>query len=215
MHSLDLKEFEAAAETAEAIILDTRSAGDFSKGFIPRSVNIGINGEFAPWVGALIHDVKQPLLLVTEPGKEEETVTRLSRVGFDNILGHLKGGFDAWKNAGKEIDTVNRISAQQFAQEVKPGKDMIVDVRKDGEYNAEHVKDAQHKTLDQINNWFAEIDNTKPFYLHCAGGYRSMIAASILKMRGIHNFKEIDGGFSAIAKTDLPKTNFVCQSKVS
>lgn len=215
MRSLGIKEFEAAAETTEAIILDTRTSSDFSKGFVPRSINIGINGDFAPWVGALIFDVKQPLLLVTAPGKEEETVTRLSRVGFDNILGHLQGGFDSWKNSGKEIDTVNRISALQFAQEVKLGKDCVIDVRKDGEYKAEHVKDAQHKTLDQINNWFAEIDSTKPFYLHCAGGYRSMIAASILKMRGIHNFKEIDGGFNAIAKTDLPKTNFVCQSKVS
>jgi hydroxyacylglutathione hydrolase len=215
MRALGVKEFEAAAETTEAIILDTRSPADFSKGFIPRSINIGINGDFAPWVGALIFDVKQPLLLVTSPGKEEETVTRLSRVGFDNILGHLKGGFEDWKKAGKEIDTVNRITAQQFAQEVNPGKDLIVDVRKDGEYSAEHVKDAEHKTLDQINSWFAEIDANKPFYLHCAGGYRSMIAASILKMRGIHNFKEVDGGFSAISKTDLPKTNFVCQSKVS
>ncbi len=215
MRSLGIKEFEAAAEATEAIILDTRTSADFSKGFVPRSINIGINGDFAPWVGALIFDVKQPLLLVTAPGKEEETVTRLSRVGFDNILGHLQGGFDSWKNSRKEIDTVNRISALQFAQEVKLGKDCVIDVRKDGEYKAEHVKDAQHKTLDQINNWFAEIDTTKPFYLHCAGGYRSMIAASILKMRGIHNFKEVDGGFNAISKTDLPKTNFVCQSKVS
>lgn len=215
MKALSISEFEAAAETTEAVILDTRTPAEFSQGFIPRSINIGINGDFAPWVGALIHDVKQEILLVTAPGKEEESVTRLSRVGFDNIIGHLKGGFESWKASGKETDSVNRISAAQFAQEVKPGKDLIVDVRKDGEYNAEHVKDASHKTLDQINNWFAEIDPNKPFYLHCAGGYRSMIAASILKKRGIHNFKEIEGGFGAISKTDLPKTNFVCQSKVS
>ena len=214
MKTLNVSEFEAAAETTEAIVLDTRSAAEFTKGFVPRSINIGINGDFAPWVGALIRDVKQPILLITTPGKEEESVTRLSRVGFDNIIGHLKGGFDDWKKAGKEIDTVNRISAEEFANEVKIEKDTVIDVRKDSEYAAEHVNEAYSKPLDQINNWFAELDNEKPFYLHCAGGYRSMIAASILKSRGIHNFKEIDGGFNAIAKTSVPRSNFVCQSKV-
>jgi hydroxyacylglutathione hydrolase len=214
MKALTVSEFEAAAETTEAIMLDTRPASEFTLGFVPRSINIGINGDFAPWVGALIRDVKQPILLITTAGKEEESVTRLSRVGFDNILGHLKGGFDEWKKANKEIDTVNRITAEQFANEVKIEKDIVVDVRKDSEYAAEHVNEAYSKPLDQINNWFAEVKNDKPFFLHCAGGYRSMIAASILKARGIHNFKEVDGGFNAIAKTNVPRSNFVCQSKV-
>ncbi len=214
MRALNVSEFEAAVETTEAVIIDTRTTELFSKGFIPRAINIAIPGDFAPWVGSLIRDVKQPILLVTETGKEEEAVTRLSRVGFDHILGYLKGGFESWKNAKKEIDTVNRISADQFAEEFKIESDIIVDVRKESEYSAEHVNEAYNKPLDQINNWFAEIGTNKPFYLHCAGGYRSMIAASFLKMRGIHNFKEVDGGFNAIAKTNLPKSDFVCQSKI-
>jgi len=214
MRALNVTEFEVAAETTEAIMLDTRGAGDFAKGFIPRSINIGIAGDFAPWVGALIRDVKQPILLITDAGKEEEAVTRLSRVGFDNILGHLKGGFESWKSAGKEIDTVNRITAEQFAKEADVKNDTVIDVRKESEYRAEHVDEAFNKPLDQINSWFAEMTNGKPFYLHCAGGYRSMIAASVLKARGIHDFKEVEGGFAAISKTNLPKTDFVCQSKL-
>lgn len=214
MKALSVNEFEAAAETTEAVMLDTRAPGEFAKGFVPRSINIGINGDFAPWVGALIRDVKQPILLITEPGKEEEAVTRLSRVGFDNILGHLKGGFEGWKTSGKEIDTVNRITADQFSKEVNTKSNTVIDVRKESEYRAEHVDEAYNKPLDQINSWFAEMTEDKPFYLHCAGGYRSMIAASILKARGIHNFKEVEGGFGAIAKTNVPKTDFVCQSKL-
>lgn len=214
MRALSVVEFEAAAETTDAIMLDTRSAPDFVQGFIPNSINIGIKGDFAPWVGALIKDVNQPILLVTELGQEEETVTRLSRVGFDNVIGHLKGGFESWKAANKEIDTVNRITATQFEKEVNTKNDTVIDVRKESEYCAEHVEEAYNKPLDQINSWFAELDKEKPFYLHCAGGYRSMIAASILKSRGVHNFKEIEGGFKAIAETGVPKTDFVCQSKL-
>jgi rhodanese-related sulfurtransferase len=214
MRALSVNEFEAAAETTEALMLDTRPAAEFCKGFVPRSINIGINGDFAPWVGALIKDVKQPILLITELGMEEETVTRLSRVGFDNVLGHLKGSFDAWKQAGKESDTVNRITAAQFAKEVDVKNDTVVDVRRESEYRAEHVEEAYNKPLDQINSWFAEMNEEKPFFLHCAGGYRSMIAASILKSRGVHNFKEIEGGFKAIAESGVAKTDFVCQSKL-
>ena len=213
MRELSVEEFEVAAETLDAVILDTRSPGEFAKGFVPRSINIGIDGQFAPWVGSVIGDVKTPILLITAPGREEETVTRLTRVGFDHLLGHLKGGFDTWKNAQKEVDAVNRISPQTFEEEWS--KDTyVVDVRKETEYAAEHVDEAYNKPLDCINNWFMEMDDSKPFYLHCAGGYRSMIAASILKSRGVHNFKEVDGGFAAIAKTQLPKTDFVCQSKL-
>lgn len=216
MRALNIEEFETIANTTEAIVLDTRDAVEFAKGFIPRSIQIGIKGDFAPWVGALIRDVKQPILLVAENGKEEETVIRLSRVGFDNILGHLNGGFEAWKSANKEIDTVNRIPAAQLEQAINQGEVIVIDVRKESEYRAEHVADAYNKPLDFINEWFMTMDKSKPFYIHCAGGYRSMIAASILKARGIHDFYEIEGGFKAIAETTkIPKTDFVCQSKLT
>lgn len=214
MKGLSVDEFEAVAEASGALILDTRSNTDFAKGFIPQSINIGLQGDFAPWLGAMVVDVKQPILLVIESGNEEEAITRSSRVGFDIVLGHLKGGFDAWKNAGKEIDTVNRITPEQFAQEVKIGESNIVDVRKENEYAAEHIDEAYSKPLAYINDWVKDIDPQEHFYLHCAGGYRSMIAASILQARGYRNFTEVAGGFNAIAKTDVPTTDLVCQSKV-
>lgn len=214
MRALSPAEFEAAAEETGALILDTRSNKDFYKGFIPQSVNIGIEGDFAPWVGAMIMDVNQSILLVTDEGKEEESVTRLSRVGFDKVLGHLKGGFAAWLASGKEADTVDRISADQFARVVNTGEDKIIDVRKESEYAAEHVENAYIRPLAYINDWIKDINPEEHFYLHCAGGYRSMIAASILEARGYRNFTEIEGGFGAISKTDVPKTDFVCQSKV-
>jgi hydroxyacylglutathione hydrolase len=215
MKAVDVTEFEQVADETAALILDTRSNGDFVKGYIPQSVNIGINGDFAPWVGALIADVKQPILLVTDLGMEEETVTRLSRVGFDNLIGHLKGGFEAWQSANFEIDTVNRISAQTFEQQVKIGESKIIDVRKESEYEAEHVDEAYSRPLAAINDWIKDIHTDEHFYLHCAGGYRSMMAASILQARGYRNFTEIEGGFNAIAQTAIPKTDFVCQSKLA
>ncbi|RRJ89199.1 MBL fold metallo-hydrolase [Paenimyroides tangerinum] len=214
MTVLTVADFENVAEQSGALILDTRANGDFAKGFIPQSINIGINGDFAPWVGAMIVDVNQPILLVTDVGMEEETVTRLSRVGFDNVLGHLKGGFSSWIDAEKEIDTVHRITASEFASQIEGKEVMVVDVRKESEYAAEHVEDAYSKPLAYINDWINDIDPKQPFYLHCAGGYRSMIAASILQARGYRNFIEIEGGFKAIAETQIPKTDFVCQSKV-
>ena len=170
----------------------------------------------------MIGNVNQPIILVTDPGMEEETVTRLSRVGFDNLLGYLEGGFEAWKTAGKEIDTVKRITAEEFANEVKIVKDenatekgdLVIDIRKETEYQGEHVEEAYSKPLSAINDWIKDIDPKEHFFMHCAGGYRSMIAASILQARGYRNFTEVDGGFNAIAKTNVPKTNFVCQSKV-
>jgi rhodanese-related sulfurtransferase len=214
MKAIPVNDFEAIVEETGALILDTRKNGDFAKGFIPQSINIGIDGDFAPWVGALIADVKQPIVLVTEKGQEEESVTRLSRVGFDNLIGHLEGGFDAWKKAGKEIDTIHRITAEEFAKQVKIGESKVIDIRKESEYCAEHVEESYSKPLASINDWIKDINPKEPFFLHCAGGYRSMIAASILQARGFRNFTEIEGGFNAIAKTDLPKTDFVCQSKV-
>ena len=215
MRALSPDEFEVAAEAGgNALMLDTRDSAIFHKGFVPQSINIGINGDFAPWVGSLVGNVAQPILLITEDGMEEETVTRLTRVGFDNILGHLKGGFNAWLNAGKEIDTVNRISAKQFSETVDIATDVVVDVRKESEYSAEHVDGAYSKPLAYINEWIKDINPEQHFFLHCAGGYRSMIASSILQARGYRNFTEIEGGFKAIAGTSVPKTDFVCQSKV-
>ncbi len=214
MRTLKAAEFEAVAEDTGALILDTRKNSVFYKGFIPQSINIGIEGDFAPWVGALVADVRQPIILVTEVGQEEESVTRLSRVGFDNIIGHLEDGFDSWKKAGKEIDTIHRISAAQFANEVNIGESKIIDVRKESEYGAEHIENAYNKPLAYINEWIKEINPKEHFYVHCAGGYRSMIASSILQARGFRNFTEIEGGFNAITKTDIPRTDFVCQSKV-
>jgi hydroxyacylglutathione hydrolase len=212
--ALSPAEFEVAAEESGALILDTRGNTAFSKEFIPQSINIGLKGDFAPWVGAMIMDVKQPILLVVDAETEEETITRLSRVGFDNVLGYLKGGIEAWKAAGKELDSVNRIDAETFEKQYQPEHDMVIDVRKESEYEAEHVDGAYSKPLAYINEWIRDIQPQEHFYLHCAGGYRSMIAASILQARGYRNFTEIDGGFSAIAKTGIVRTDFVCQSKV-
>lgn len=214
MKAIDASDFEQLVDESGALILDTRNASDFSKGFVPQSINIGISGDFAPWVGALIADVNQPIVLVTDSGKEEETVTRLSRVGFDSVLGHLKGGFEAWKTSGFDVDTINRIATVQFENEVKIGVSKVVDIRKESEYEAEHLEDAYSKPLAYINDWIKDINPNEHFFMHCAGGYRSMIAASILQARGYRNFSEIEGGFNAIAKTDLPTTDFICQSKV-
>jgi hydroxyacylglutathione hydrolase len=212
MRALSPQEFEDVANQHDALILDTRNAQNFCEGFIPNAINIGVDGGFAPWVGTLILDIKQPILLVTDAGREQEVITRLSRVGYDNILGYLEGGFDAWKNSGKEIDTVRRISAEEFEKEVTQNQNKVIDVRKEGEFDAEHLEVADSLPLAYINDWMNNIDDSEHFYIHCAGGYRSMIAASILNSRGIRNFTEIAGGYGAIKNTSLAKTNFVCPS---
>ena len=214
MKPLSSNEFELVAENAEALLLDSRSNLDFYKGHIPQSINIGLDGDFAPWVGAMIIDVAQPILLITDPGKEEETITRLSRVGFDNILGHLQGGFNTWLKSGKAADVVDRISPEQFANQVDIQKDMIIDIRTASEFNAEHVANAINKPLANINEWTKDINPNEHFYLYCAGGYRSMIASSILQSRGYRNFTDISGGYNAISKTSVSKTDFICQSKL-
>lgn len=214
LNALSPEEFEKTAELFGALILDVRNNDVFAKGFVPQSINIGLNGDFAPWVGALIGDVKQPILLVTDENKQEEALTRLSRVGFDTMLGFLDGSFEAWKKNDKEIDTVDRISAKQFESEIKNKEVKIIDVRKKSEYLSEHVNDAYNMPLAYINDWITELDSEEHFYLHCAGGYRSMMAASILQARGYRNFTEIEGGFAAIANTEVSKSNFVCQTKV-
>ncbi|AQX01434.1 MBL fold metallo-hydrolase [Elizabethkingia anophelis] len=210
---LSAEAFETMADETGALILDTRPAAEFHKGFIPQSVNIGVKGDFAPWVGAMIVDVKQPLLLVTDEGSEEEVITRLSRVGFDNVVGYLNGGLSAWQSAGKETDSVERITPEEFAQRYTEDA-KIIDVRKEGEYAAEHIAEAYSRPLAYINTWIKDIDPKEHFFLHCAGGYRSMIAASILQARGYRNFTEVEGGFGKIKLTEVPTTDFVCQSKL-
>ncbi|MCJ1807392.1 MBL fold metallo-hydrolase [Flavobacterium covae] len=213
LRSLSAQEFNDLADRKAAIVLDTRPPSIFCLGHIPQSINISITGDFAPWVGTLIADVNQPILIVCEEGKEEETIIRLGRVGFDNLLGYLKGGINAWKESEKETDQINRIKAEEFAQKVNLKTDKIIDVRKENEYQAEHLEDSYNKPLAYINDWISSINPNEHFYIHCAGGYRSMIAASILQARGYRNFTEIEGGFTAISKTDLPRTDFVCKSK--
>ncbi len=212
MKALSPEQFEEVANQEGALILDTRNAQNFSEGFIPNAINIGVDGGFAPWVGTLILDIKQPILLITDLGREEEVITRLSRVGYDNILGYLEGGFESWKNKDKEIDVIRRISAEEFENELKQNNNKVLDVRKEGEFEAEHLEMAESLPLAYINDWINDIDDSEHFYIHCAGGYRSMMAGSILNSRGIRNFTEIAGGYGAIAKTDLPKTDFVCPS---
>jgi hydroxyacylglutathione hydrolase len=214
MQPLSPAAFEAGAEALDALILDTRDADVFAKGFIPRAINIGLNGDFAPWVGALIVDVKQPILVVAEPGTEEQVIVRLSRVGFDNVLGHLAGGFPAWAQAGKEIDQIDRLSPEAFAERVRMGEDLVLDLRKESEYAAEHLDGAFSRPLAYLNDWIKDLQPNQHYYLHCAGGYRSMIAASILQARGYRNFTEVEGGFKALSNTALPRTNYVCQSKI-
>ena len=206
------QDFEAVVEDSGALILDTRNAADFQKGYVPNSINIGLQGDFAPWVGAMIVDVKQPILLVTDLNAEEEAITRLARVGFDNVIGYLDGGFEAWKNSGNEVDTVNRISVETFANQLTEDS-KVIDVRNETEYASEHVNEAYSRPLVDINEWISDLNPDEHFFLHCTGGYRSMIAASILNSRGIRNFTEIEGGFGAIKETSVPKSNFVCQSK--
>lgn len=212
--ALDPQAFEDVANLTGALILDTRDPQVFARSFIPNSVNIGLNGQFAPWVGALITDLKQEILLVADEGKEEETITRLARVGYDNTIGFLKGGIAAWETSGKETDRVVSISAAEFEAAVKGKGDLIaLDVRKPGEYESEHLENTLTRPLDYINDWTYTLNPQETYYIHCAGGYRSMIAASILKSRGIENVIDISGGYAAIKETNLKRTDFACPSK--
>lgn len=201
--------FELAATETRALVLDTRNAADFAKGFIPNSVNIALNGSFAMWVGEMVIDTQQEILLVCEPGTEEEAMIRLSRIGFDHTIGYLEGGFETWKQAGFEIDTVNRISAQEM-ERMDLSQIPIFDVRKRSEYASEHLIGAANVPLNEINAHLAEFPKDKKFIVHCAGGYRSMIAASILKQRGWDNFMDVSDGFAGLKNTGLPKTDYVC-----
>ena len=211
---LSVEAFEQLAKSKEALILDVRTQQDFVKNHIPGAVFIGLNGGFAPWVGALISDINQPILLVVPEGKSEEAVTRLARVGYDNTLGYLKGGMDVWTASRKTTDQITSISVDEFSKKTKESNLPVLDVRKDGEYASMHLKmdTVQHFALDYINHQMDQINAHKTYYIHCAGGYRSVIAASILKARGFHNIIDIAGGFAALKKTDLTMSDFVCPS---
>lgn len=209
---LTVEDFERAANETDALVLDVRHQSEFIKGFIPRSIFIGIDGGFAPWVGALIKDIEQPILLVAPEGREEEVIIRLSRVGFDNTLGYLKGGFVAWKNSGKEVDTLQSVSAETLEKEIQENNVPVFDVRKPGEYANEHIVDVPSTPLDYLNSHINDFPSDKDFYVHCAGGYRSVIASSILKARGIHNVIDVAGGYGAIKKTGIVRTESVCPS---
>ena len=210
--ALSVKDFELIANETDALILDVRHQSKFIKGFIPQSIFIGLGGTFAPWVGALVKDIKQPILLVVPEGKAEETITRLSRVGFDNVLGYLEGGFDAWKASGKDIDTLTSVSADVLEQKINE-EALVFDVRKPGEYAAEHIENVSSTPLDFLNDHISEFPTNKDFYVHCAGGYRSVIASSILKARGFNKVIDVAGGYAAIRETGIKRTDVVsCSS---
>jgi glyoxylase-like metal-dependent hydrolase (beta-lactamase superfamily II)/rhodanese-related sulfurtransferase len=209
--------FETAANETGALILDTRDAQIFAKGFIPNSINIGIDGSFAPWVGAMIPDIKQEILIVDEPGREEEVITRLARVGYDYTIGYLQGGIEAWKKAGKEVDEIKSISADELAEIMKKDKNVnVLDVRKPTEYLSEHIDKAENAPLDFINESMLKADKNKTYYVHCAGGYRSMIFVSALRARGYDKLIDVKGGFKEIKETGKVKvTDYVCPTTLS
>jgi glyoxylase-like metal-dependent hydrolase (beta-lactamase superfamily II)/rhodanese-related sulfurtransferase len=208
--------FEDMVEQNEALILDVRSAEEFAKAHIPGSIFIGLDGSFAPWVGALIVDIKQPIVLVTPEGREEETVTRLSRVGYDNTLGYLLGGIEAWKNDGKEVETIEQVTAEEFAKLVNEGHvKEVLDVRKPSEFLSHHMVDAQNFPLDYINSNMDRVTRDKRYFMHCRSGYRSMVAASILKARGFDKVVDIAGGWQDMEKSSIPKTEYVCPTTLS
>jgi glyoxylase-like metal-dependent hydrolase (beta-lactamase superfamily II)/rhodanese-related sulfurtransferase len=212
-HALSPAAFEVAANETGALVLDTRDPQTFAAGFIPNSINIGIDGSFAPWVGAMIPDIKQEILLVTDEGREEEVITRLARVGYDFTIGYLKGGIAAWKAANMELDSITSISPEEMFARFEAGEGEIIDVRKNSEYLSEHVVEAENAPLDFINDSMLKINKNKTYFVHCAGGYRSMIFNSTLRARGYDNLIDVNGGFKAIKESEKFKiTDYVCPS---
>ena len=204
---LDVQEFEDMVNRTGALVLDTRDQETFKEGFVPNSIFIGLDGQFASWVGTLFPDIKQPIVLISDEGKEEETVLRLARVGYDNTLGYLKGGFAAWQNAGKEIDTIANISAENLASLINDGNNTpVLDVRKPTEYQAEHVENAVNIPLNYLNDYMDQLAKDHTYYLYCLTGYRSMIMASILKARGFEQVTDVSRGFEALKQTEVPLT---------
>ena len=212
-HALSPNAFEAAAEETDAIVIDTRDPQLFAKAFIPNSVNIGIDGNFATWVGTLITDIKHKILLVTEEGREEEAITRLARVGYDFCIGYLEGGFNAWQNAGKQVDCIKSVTVNELADKMAQNSIHIIDVRKKSEYDSEHILEAVNAPLDFMNDSMTKVNKNETAYIHCAGGYRSMIFISILKARGFNNLTDVKGGFKAIKESNQFRiTDYVCPS---
>ena len=208
---LSTEEFEIAANDTEATVLDVRTRSQFVAGFIPRSTYIGLDGGFAPWVGELLVDVKQPILLIVENGREVEAITRLSRVGFDNVIGILDGGFENWKEAGKDVDSIETVTAEELAKLMKSNSEIkLFDVRKPREFQSEHVEIAKHAPLSQLGEYYSDFPESGPFYLHCGSGYRSVIANSLMKAQGIHNGMEVVGGWCAIQETEIETSEFIC-----
>lgn len=207
------REFEVVANETNALLLDTRSPEDFARGFVPNSINIGIDGSFATWVGTLVSDVRQEILIIAEPGREEEVITRLARVGFDQSLGYLKGGIAAWMESGKEVDSIPSLKVAELAQELAKGAGAILDVRKKSEFDSEHVIGAKSVPLDYINQNMTAVDKDKTWYVHCRSGYRSMIFASLLRARGYQNLIDIKGGFQGMKESgQFNLTEYVCPS---
>lgn len=205
------REFDAVANETKALVIDTRKAVDFAKGFIPNSINIGIDGDFAVWVGTLIKDINQELLIVAEEGREQEVVTRLARVGYDHAIGYLKGGIASWKESGLELDSIESIGPEKFAEFYAQGKINILDVRRQSEFDSEHILEAVNAPLDYINESMLKADRNKTWYVHCAGGYRSMVFTSILRARGYNNLINVEGGYNAIKKLPgIKMTEYVC-----
>ena len=213
--ALSADHFEQLANSG-ALMLDTRTAQQFAKGHIPNAINIGLDGQFAGWVGTLIPDLHQPIVIVCEEGKRDEVITRLARVGYTEVEGYLDGGFPAWEKAGKEVATVTSIPAEEFARRYTESghKLQVLDVRKPTEYLSEHLELAVNVPLDYVNREMGQLDPNREYYIHCAAGYRSMVFSSILKSRGFHNLVDIQGGFKAIQNTDLKRTNYVCPSEL-
>jgi len=209
--AFSVAEFEIAAEETSAVIIDTRNPDEFTKGFIPNSISIGIDGSFATWVGTLVPDVKQKLLIVADEGREEEVITRLARVGYDHAIGFLKGGYNAWKTSGKDSDQIASVNEDELSQVMKSKEVSILDVRKASEYGSEHVLNAENAPLDFVNDSMQKINKDKSYYVHCAGGYRSVVFISILQARGYRNLINVKGGFNALKESGKFKlTEFVC-----
>ena len=213
-NALSPDEFEKLAADSDNLVLDVRHQTDFTKGHIPGSVFIGLDGGFAPWVGAILKDILKPIMLVTPNGRLEEAIIRLSRVGFDNVIGYLEGGFESWQNSRKNVAFIESISSDQFAKLRNTSSISIVDVRKNTEYQLEHIIDAQNFPLDKLNDYLSGFNPNKSTYVHCAGGYRSVIAISILKSKNIHNLIDIQGGFNAIKATNMPLDKYVCPNTI-
>ena len=210
LKALSPREFELIVNETDAVMLDVRTPFDFASGHIPNSIFIGLDGSFAPWVGELIVDVKQTIVLIAPEGREEEAVTRLSRVGFDNTLGYLHGGIDAWEKELKEVDTVESVPVAHLESNYADYTSRIFDVRKESEHISEHIQASNNIPLSEINTRLSGFPKEGKFYIHCAGGYRSMIASSILKSRGYHNIIDVQGGFKAIKESSLPISNYAC-----